>query len=236
MTRRSGVEDEVAEAHVTPQQHRVHARPVRGPRTTPAPPPARRAVHPATTTRRRPPSAPARRRVPGQDGAQPRRLPGHGVDRRHRVEQAVVHAPLHLRRGLAHVGVEHGRRARDVAADVGITRKGAPTQAGSCSTTAGAGAGTPAAATAFGLSPGPEVVVGEGGLQRRQLIDHPGTGRPEVDEHRLVRHAAPRVFQRHDAFVTEATGHEPGMCRGPVGQALPQCSLTARAPVATYGR
>ena len=130
----------------------------------------------------------------------------------------------------------------------GITRKGAPIQSGSCSTTAGAGAGTPAAATAFWtVRLGTQVVVRERGLQRRQPHDHSGPGRPEVDQHGLVGHASPGVLQGDDLRVAArrrvavaarppATRHQLGMGGHPAGQPFLQRRVVVPAPRATYGR
>ena len=71
---------------------------------------------------------------------------GHGID------EGVVHGSLDRRSGVAHVGVEPGAGPGTSPSTLGITKNGQPIHSGSPTMAAGAGAGTPAAATAFWTS------------------------------------------------------------------------------------
>ena len=113
-----GVEDQVAQAHVAPQQHRgALGRHVPG-----APLEALGEGGQRIALRR-----PVHVGLPALDGvaqlwARQHRLevgaaPLHRMDRRHRVEEPVVHDALQRRPGVAHVGIEERRRTRDVAGD-----------------------------------------------------------------------------------------------------------------------
>ena len=134
-----------------------------------------------------------------------------------------MHAPLQLRAGLEHVGVEHGRRARDVAAHAGHHEEGCADPGGivlddgrrRCRHT---GRGH----RVLDHRLGPQVVVGERRLQRRQPDDHPGTvparGRRAPSRSPCRPRRAPATRCRRSP---RPAGHEPGMRRRPSGPGPP---------------
>ena len=115
-------------------------------------------------------------------------LPVDGVDVGHGVDQLVVHDALERGPGVAHVGIEERAPARGCRrATRGMTRKGEPIHAGSVDDHgrrrcrhARRGDGV------LHQRLRAEVVVGEGGLQRRQPHHHARMGGTEVDEDGLV--------------------------------------------------
>ncbi len=194
------VEDEVAEAHITPQQdglalgRSVAAAPVegldqRGQRVA-----LRRPLDVAVPTIER--VAEAR---PAQHTLQTRRPPRDGVHGDDRVDQAVVHHPLTRRPGVADVGVEHRRRTRDVTAHPRHGEEGrAEPRRVRLDDSRGWRGHAEGGHRVLHRRLRAQVIVRERGIQRREPDHHPAVARPEVDEQRLVGHAALGVLEPGD--------------------------------------
>ncbi len=187
-----GVEHEVAQPDVAPQQDRLAL----GRQVSPAP--LHRFRQRGERVALRGPAdvvAPLDERVPEpgprQHGVETGPSPGHGVHCRHGVDELVVHGALCGRVGVEHVGIEHRCRTGDVAVDAWHQQEGRADPGGVVDRHGRRGGGN-AACTDHRLHERlwREVVVGEGRDDRGEPHHDARVSRTEVDEHGLVRQPA----------------------------------------------